>query len=234
MIRVPRALARVRSAASIALALLLLGAATGAHQADAKPKARSRTWTLSFQADTLGQAPSQAKVVSGAWEVAEDSTGARNDSTGAYPRLLRQTDGEEGEAHHWIRFLKPVVGDCEVSARFRVRGGELDPSVGIAFHLDKKGRNGYLVRVSGAESELIAHYLIYGKRRDMKYEKIDAPEAGTWHTLAVRREGNTLTVLYDGTERMKLRDERHHEGTVGLWTEDDTIADFADVTITTR
>jgi hypothetical protein len=106
--------------------------------------------------------------------------------------------------------------------------------VGIAFHLDKKGRNGYLVRVSGAESELIAHYLIYGKRRDVKYEKIDAPDAGAWHTLAVRREGTTITVLYDGVERMKLRDERHREGTVGLWTEDDTIADFADVTITTR
>lgn len=234
MIRVPRALASVRSVAPLAVALLVLGAAAGAAPADAKPKARSRTWTLSFQADTLGQAPSQAKVMSGIWEVAEDSTGTPNDSTGARPRLVRQTDGEEGEAHHWIRFLKPVVGDCEISARFRIRAGQLDPSVGIAFHLDKKGRNGYIVRVSGAESELIAHYLIYGKRRDMKYAEIDAPEAGAWHTLAVRREGLTITVFYDGAERMKLRDERFREGTVGLWTEDDTIADFADVTITTR
>ncbi|HSQ61410.1 MAG TPA: hypothetical protein VLT84_13475 [Acidobacteriota bacterium] len=230
----PRAVLAARFAAPLALTLLVLGLAADAVPAEAKPKARSRTWALSFQADTLGQAPAQSAVMSGTWEVAEDTEGARNDSTGAYPRLLRQVDGEAGEVHHWIRFLKPVVGDGEVSVRFRVRSGELDPSVGLAFHLDKKGRNGYVVRVSGADSELIAHYLVYGKRRDMKYEKIDALAAGAWHTLAVRREGMTITVFYDGAERMRLRDERFREGTVGLWTEDDTIADFADLTITTR
>jgi hypothetical protein len=65
-------------------------------------------------------------------------------------------------------------------------------------------------------------------------QKVTIPAAGEWHTLAVRREGIRITVLYDGQETMALRDERFRSGTVGLWTEDDTVADFADLTITAR
>jgi hypothetical protein len=101
-------------------------------------------------------------------------------------------------------------------------------------HLDAKGRNGYLVRVSGARSELIAHYFVNGKRRDLKFQKIEPPALGTWHTLALRREGVTLTVLYDGVRRMQLRDERYVKGVAGLWTEDDTVADFSEVSVTVQ
>jgi len=87
------------------------------------------------------------------------------------------------------------------------------------------------VRVSGAEGEIVAHYLIYGKRRDLRVAKIEAPEPGAWHTLAVRKQGSVLEVRYDGASILKMRDERFSEGNVGLWTEDDTIVDFADFVV---
>ncbi|HEU4724206.1 MAG TPA: hypothetical protein VFU59_02800, partial [Candidatus Eisenbacteria bacterium] len=200
--------------------------------------------------DTLGMAPSGAVVMAGEWVVLEDSAAAAQADAASLPsggdsaaapaarnvsRLLRQTSGEEARAANWIRLLKPTVENGEVSVRFRIRSGEIDPSVGVLFQVDPKGRNGYLVRVSGADNELIAHYLLSGKRRDLKMQKIDAaPAAGEWHTLGIRRERERLYVLYDGAEKMMLRDERFIRGTVGLWTEDDTVADFADLKITAR
>jgi len=219
-----------RALAPIVALLWVVGAAP----ADAKAPKRVRTWTISFQADTLGQAPANATADDGLWRVIEDSTAAPLDSTGALPRLLRQSEGDESNAAHVIRFAKPSLRNGEVSTRFRILGGELDPSVGVLSRMDAKGRNGYLIRVSGATSKLIAHYLIYEKRRDLKSVDIDPPGEGEWHTLAVRHEGTTLTVLYDGEPRMTLRDERHRKGFAGLWTEDDTVADFSEVSVTVR
>ena len=222
---------------------LLLAASRLAAPAHAgKPKVpRGKTWHFDFRSDTLGIAPPGSVVMAGSWAVLEDSSaavatadGGSADSARVLPRVLRQRSDEDGVAANWIRFNKPMLSKCEISVRFRVVAGELDPGVGLVFHLDPKRKNGYLVRISGASGELIAHYLLSGKRRDIKFQKMTAPALGEWHTLGVRREGINTTVLYDGKEAMALRDERFASGTVGLWTEDDTVADFTDLTVTAR
>ena len=214
---------RFLAASSLAAALLVLGASSWA----GKREPRARTWTHDFRADTLGMAPSGTVVMGGSWAVLEDSS-----AEGA--RILRQSEGEEARAANWIRLLKPRLESGEISVRFRIRSGELDPSVGIVFHVDPKGKNGYLVRLSGADNELIAHYFLQGKRRDIKMRALEAPPVGEWHTLGVRRDRDRISILYDGVEKMALRDERFVRGSVGLWTEDDTVADFADLRITGR
>jgi len=218
----------------IALAALALAATAWPGPADAAKGGRSRTWVTTFHADTLGQAPPGTTVTSGRWEVVEDSTASPRDTTGALPRVLRQTLGNEARASHAILFARPGLEDGEVSTRFRIVSGELDPSVGILTHFDAKQRSGYLIRLSGADAEVIAHYILRGKRRDIKFAKIEPPAAGEWHTLAVRRDGIKIVVLYDGAEVMRLREERFTEGITGLWTEDDTIADFSELSVTVR
>jgi hypothetical protein len=232
---------RFVAACSAAVALCLAAAPSGA----GKREPRGRTWVHDFQADTLGMAPSGAVVMGGAWVVLEDSSAAAAQDSGVppgsvpatagrVPRLVRQTAGDELRASNWIRLTKPTLENGEFSVRFRIRSGELDPSVGILFQVDPKGKSGYLVRLSGADNELIAHYILAGKRRDLKMRALEAPAAGEWHTLGIRRDRNRMMVLYDGVEKMALRDERFARGTVGLWTEDDTVADFADLKITGR
>lgn len=225
-------------------ALLLLASSPPARSAEWRtPKGKLWTWT--FAADTLGKAPVGSLTSGGRWMVVLDSTRAPagavpaagdtasvdSAALAAWPRILRQAEDDDGIAYHLVEFPKPKLEDVEVSVRFRIRSGEIDPSAGIAFQLDPKGRNGYVVRVSGQSRELMAHYLLYGKRRDLKYDKIDPPEPGTWHTLDVRRVGSTMVVRYDGKERFSIRDERFREGSVGLFTEDDTVADFADLSV---
>jgi len=236
----------MRSVVIAVFVVLLLGtAATSRAEKRDRARLKGKTWTWNFAADTLGLAPSGSKTYGGTWAVELDSAlatpspdvTAPGDSSGAAavalagPRFLRQTEGDDGIAFHFIQFPKPHLEDLEASVRFRIRSGEIDPTAGIAFHLDQKGRNGYIVRVSGAKGEIVAHYLIYGKRRDLRVAEVAPPEPGTWHTLAVRKQGSVLEIRYDGATILKMRDERFSEGNVGLWTEDDTIVDFADFVV---
>ena len=212
--------------------------------------AKPKTWTWTFQADTLGQEPQNTSVFGGKWEVTLDpsqpsavvtSTPAPADSSvdstaaGATARVLRQSDADEGIEFHYVQFKKPVVEDLIASVRFRLVSGEIDPTAGLLFQLDpKKGKSGYLLRVSGEKNRLIAHYLLYGKRRDLKSVEIPPLEPGVWHTLSITRKGSIIAASYDGVERFRVRDERFEKGTVGLWTEDDTVVEFADLTVSTN
>ena len=223
-------------------AALVLGISAAGH-AEKRDRARKgKTWTWNFAADTLGQAPAGSKLYGGAWAVVLDSAMASparapGDSSGTpdvaavAPRFLRQSEADDGITYHYIQFPKPRLQNLEASVRFRILSGEIDPTAGIAFHLDAKARNGYVVRVSGAKGEVVAHYLLYGKRRDIRMANVAPPEPGAWHTLSLRKEGSVLAVTYDGASVLRIRDERFSEGTVGLWTEDDTVVDFSDFTV---
>lgn len=233
----------IRRPTAVLIALLLTVSLAAARADAKKPRVpKGKTWVIDMRADTLGQAPSGAVVMGGGWAVLEDSVAAAaamaaSPATSlppAPPRLLRQRSGDDAVAMNWIRFTKPNLTNCEVSVRFRVVSGELDPGVGLVFQYDAKRKNGYLVRLSGAENELVAHYLLLGRRRDIKMQNMEMPPAGEWHTLGVHREGMTTSVFYDDKEVMTFRDERFTQGEVGLWTEDDTVADFADLKITAR
>ena len=162
---------------------------------------------------------------------------APGDSTagGTPPRVLRQADSDDGIEFHYVQFKKPVVEDLVASVRVRVLSGEIDPTAGLLFQLDpKKGTSGYLLRVSGEKNRLIAHYLLYGKRRDLRSTEIPPLEPGVWHTISIHRKGHVIAASYDGVEQFRVRDERFRKGTVGLWTEDDTVVEFADLTVSTN
>jgi hypothetical protein len=209
-----------------------------------------RVYAWSFQADTLGQKPAHTVAFGGNWQVVEDSTdtalaspdsaspaSAARDSVPRLPpasRHLAQFEGDDGIAYHYLTFTRPTLGDMDASVRFRIRAGEIDPSAGLMFQMDPKGTSGYLVRASGGSGELTFHYLLYGRRRDVKYSKIPALMPGTWHTIAIVRRKTQLHVSYDGKEVMAVRDDRFSQGHVGVWTEDDTVVDFEDLTATAR
>lgn len=201
-----------------------------------------KTYTWNFQADTLGQKPDHSMAFGGNWQVVEDSSAVAHPATADSaavaqpppPRLLTQLEDDDGVVFHYLAFTRPMLGDMDASVRFRIKSGEIDPSAGLMFQMDPKGTSGYLVRVSGKSGELSFHYMLYGKRRDMKFAKIPELAPGAWHTLAIQRRRSVLKVLYDGKETMMVRDDRFWKGTVGVWTEDDTRVDFANLTATAR
>lgn len=212
-------------------AALVLTAAMSQATAGAATHPREKSWSWTFEADTLGKEPINSGLATGTWQVASlesDSLAAGGVSGG---RILRQLEGEDGADYHMLQLKKPIVNDLVASVRFRVVSGEVDPGAGLLFHLDDKARNGYLIRVSGAKGRILAHYIIYGRRRDIRYASIEPPKLGEWHTLSVNKKKSVIVVSYDGTECLRFRDERFKRGTVGLWTEDDAVVDFADLKV---
>ncbi len=225
-------------AALLMIVALGLGAPGVGRAAKVQIPLPGRVYAWNFQADTLGQKPGHTVAFGGNWQVIQDSTGvAAQDSVPPLPpapRLLSQLEGDDGIAYHYLTFTRPTLGDMDASVRFRIRSGEIDPSAGLLFQMDPKGTNGYLVRVSGRSGELTFHYMLYGKRRDVKYSKIPPLTPGTWHTIAIVRRKSQLHVSYDGKEVMAVRDDRFSKGNVGVWSEDDTLVDFEGLTATAR
>ncbi len=216
---------------------LALGLALPVHARAAYKHQRS--WTFTFAADTLGHAPANSVRFGGDWAVVVDSSrvagdSALSDTAATLPRVLRQSEDDEGVKFHYIQFPKPALKDQIVSVRFRLLEGEIDPSAGVMFQVDPKGKNGYIVRYSGESGEVIAHYLLYGKRRDIHFCKVEPAAPNTWHTLEVERVGYTMIVRFDGEEKFRIRDERFTNGCAGLWTEDDTVVDFEGLKISMR
>ncbi len=234
------------------VALLALAAATPAMAAKARRSREhmplvGKVYSWSFEADTLGQKPAHTLAFGGTWQVIEDSTALAAIDSAAVPadsvapapppkvrRFLNQSETEDGVAYHYLDFTRPTLGDLDASVRLRIRAGEIDPSAGLLFQMDPKGTSGYLVRVISRDGEIGFHYLLLGKRRDVKFAKIPTPEPGSWHSIGITRRRSVLTVLYDGQEVMTVRDDRYRKGTVGVWTEDDSMVDFADLTATAR
>jgi hypothetical protein len=229
--------------AAAVLATALPGLADAAREHMPLP---GKVYDWSFQADTLGQKPGHSMSFGGSWEVVEDSTSmapvaaaADSDSLATPPpvparRFLRQAESDDGVVYHYLAFTRPTLADQDASVRFRIRSGEIDPSAGLLFQMDPKGKSGYLVRASTRSSEIAFHYLLNGKRRDVKYAKIPALVPGAWHTITVTKRRSLIRVSYDGQSVMEVRDDRYSKGTVGVWTEDDTLVDFADLSATAR
>jgi hypothetical protein len=212
--------------------LIAMAFATAAPCLAAKPHAPppGKVYTWTFLADTLGLKPAYSMSFGGGnWQVIEDSA-----ATAPAPRFLHQSETNDGAPYHYLSFTRPSLGDLDASVRFRIRSGEVDPSAGLLFQMDPKGTSGYMVRASARTGEIAFHYLLYGKRRDVKFAKITPPTLNTWHTLGITRKRTLLTVLYDGQEVMSVRDDRFRRGTVGLLTEDDSMVDFGDLTATAR
>ncbi|HET9940491.1 MAG TPA: hypothetical protein VFR25_05265 [Candidatus Eisenbacteria bacterium] len=212
-------------------AALVLAAAMSQATAGAATHPREKSWSWTFEADTLGKEPNNSGLATGTWEVASLASDSLAADGAAGGRVLRQLEGEDGADYHMLQLKKPIVNDLVASVRFRVVSGEVDPGAGLLFHLDDKARNGYLIRVSGAKGRVIAHYIIYGRRRDIRYASIEPPKPGEWHTISVNKKKSVIVVSYDGTECLRFRDERFKRGTVGFWTEDDAVVDFADLKV---
>ena len=212
-------------------AALVLTAAMSQATAGAATRPREKSWSWTFEADTLGKEPNNSGLATGTWEVASLASDSLAAGGAAGGRILRQVEGDDGADYHMLQLKKPIVNDLVASVRFRVVSGEVDPGAGLLFHLDDKARNGYLIRVSGAKGRVVAHYIIYGRRRDIRYASIEPPKLGEWHTLSVSKKKSVIVVSYDGTECLRFRDERFKRGTVGFWTEDDAVVDFADLKV---
>ncbi|HKV07159.1 MAG TPA: hypothetical protein VJ725_03410 [Thermoanaerobaculia bacterium] len=120
----------------------------------------------------------------------------------------------------------------EISIRFKLLGGALDQCAGILFNLKPNGD--YLaVRFNGKEDNLVLWTFDKGKRSFVKkgVKDVHIPYK-EWHTMKIAVHGTQLEGYLDGEKLLDYTLAAPVSGKVGVWSKTDSIAEFADYTVT--
>jgi hypothetical protein len=120
--------------------------------------------------------------------------------------------------------------DFKFTTRFKMVSGVAEQMAGVVFRF-QNASNFYVVRVSALGKNLRFYKVVNGVRSDPIGPAIDI-SAGAWHTLAVKCEGNQISIWLDGQQPLPaLGDYTFTEGKVGFWTKSDAVSYFSDASV---
>ena len=153
------------------------------------------------------------------------------DPTAAGGRAIAQTSTDKTDYRFPLAIYKPYSGkNLEVSVRFKPVSGSVDQAGGIAVRLQTPD-DYYVVRANALEDNVRFYRVVKGKREQLASANTKVA-TNTWHTLALKAEGDRFTVSYDGNELFTARDATFAEaGKVALWTKADSVTYFDSLTI---
>jgi hypothetical protein len=153
------------------------------------------------------------------------------DPTAAGGRAIAQTSTDKTDYRFPLAIYKPYSGkNVEVSIRFKPVSGSVDQAGGIALRLQTPD-DYYVVRANALEDNVRFYRVVKGKREQLAGTNTKV-STNTWHTLALKAEGDRFTVSYDGKELYTASDTTFGEaGKVALWTKADSVTYFDNLTI---
>jgi len=153
------------------------------------------------------------------------------DPSAAGGRAIAQTSAEKIDYRFPLAIYKPYSGkNVEVSVRFKPIAGSVDQAGGIAVRLQTPD-DYYVVRANALEDNVRFYRVVKGKREQLAGSDRKVA-ANSWHTLALKVEGDRFTVSYDGAELFTVRDATFGgAGKVALWTKADSVTHFDSLAI---
>jgi hypothetical protein len=186
----------------------------------------SKTYTWSFDDDTVNSPPAEFTSVLGTWKVEAD-TGAPS-----APNILRQS-GTSSFMEYPVLFAdNPCFRDLALEVRCRPESGVIDQACGLVFRL-QDGNNYYVTRANVLESNVRLYRVVDGLRQQFATAEGITIAGNEWHTLQATASGATLTVSFDGEELISAEDETFGEsGRIGLWLKADSVTSFDDLEAT--
>ena len=158
------------------------------------------------------------------WTIVDDSSAERG-------RAIAQVSKDKTDYRFPLAIYQPFTGkDLEASVRFKAVAGTVDQAGGIAIRLQTPD-DYYVVRANALEDNVRFYRVVKGKREQLA--GVNVKVAGnTWHTLALRAEGDRFSISYDGKPLFAAQDATFpNAGKVALWTKADSITHFDTLTI---
>jgi len=154
------------------------------------------------------------------------------DPTAAEGRALAQVSTDHTSYRFPLAIYEPYNGkNVEVSIRFKPLAGTVDQAGGIAVRL-RTPDDYYVVRANALEDNVRFYRMVKGKREQLASANVKV-STNSWHTLALRAEGDRFTVFYDGKELLAARAATFAgTGTVALWTKADSVTYFDTIAVT--
>jgi hypothetical protein len=160
----------------------------------------------------------------GKWTVVGDPTAAKG-------RAIAQTSKDRTDYRFPLAVYKPYSGkDLEILVRFKPVAGTLDEAGGVALRLLAPD-DYYVARANALEDNVRFYRVVKGKREQLASANIKV-SANQWHTLALKAEGDRLTVSFDGKALISAQDGTFPDaGKVAPWTKADSVTYFGTISI---
>jgi glycosyl hydrolase family 59 (putative galactocerebrosidase) len=162
----------------------------------------------------------------GKWAVVGDPTALGG-------RAIEQTSSEATDYRFPLAIYKPVsAGNVAVSVHFKATAGRVDQAGGVVVRLID-ANNYYVARANALEDNVRFYRVVRGRREQIDGADVKVP-AKTWHTLALRAEGNRFTVAFNGKDLFAAADRTiGGAGRVAIWTKADSVTRFDRIEIKT-
>ena len=153
------------------------------------------------------------------WYVAADGTVPGG-------RVLTQRNDDRTDHRFPLAIYNAVSArDVDVSVRFKAIAGREDRAGGVAVRLQDAG-NYYGVRANALEDNVNFYRVVNGARTEIKGARTKVASE-VWHTLGLRAERDTFTILFNGTVLYTATDRTFMgDGKIALWTKADSITSF--------
>lgn len=106
--------------------------------------------------------------------------------------------------------------------------GKMDEGDGIVWRC-VDADNYYIARFNPLEDNYRLYKVVGGKRLQLATKEGLKAQAGVWHTLSIRMNGDQIQCHLNGKKQLEARDETFAKaGRVGLWTKADAQTSFDD------
>ena len=159
------------------------------------------------------------KGAPGRWQVVADET-AQNG------HALAQTDADRTDYRFPLAIYDEIVAaDVEITVHFKAVSGKIDQAAGVVVRF-ADANNYYVARANALEDNVRFYRVVKGDRQQIASTSVKV-SSGQWHDLALRAQGNSFTVTYDGKPVLTAKDSTFTAaGKTGLWTKADSVSYF--------
>jgi hypothetical protein len=196
----------------------------------ATPTPEVHAWN--FDQDKAGGAAAGWKSVEGEWQVIPDPSAPSKPNVYGLPagRVLTSLTHALEYYPMAVQTDSTEYSDFTLEAQFKSAGGRFDCSGGLIFrYVDDK--NFYLLS-AGCPNDYFALSRMSGGKIEGLKQSVVPTDKDTWYKLKVTAQGGHFMCYDNGKMIFDFDDSKIKKGKVGLWTRDDSQAEFDDVTIT--
>lgn len=196
----------------------------------ATPTPEVHVWN--FDQDKAGGAPAGWKAVEGEWQVIPDQSAPSKPNVYGLPagRLLTSLTHALEYYPMTVQIDPTEYSDFTLEAQFKSAGGRFDCSGGLIFrYVDA---NNFYLLSAGCPNDYFALSRMSGGKIEGLKQSVVPTDKDTWYKLKVTAQGGHF-MCYDNSKMIfDFDDSKIKKGKIGLWTRDDSQAEFDDVTIT--
>lgn len=155
----------------------------------------------------------------GDWRVVEDRSASQG-------KAIAQLSADSTDYRFPLAIHEPLPAqDVEVSVRFKAVAGRVDRAGGLAVRL-ADADDCYIARANALEGNVRLYRVVKGNRQQIAGVPMKV-SSGEWHMLALRAEGERLSVSLDGRPLFTATDRTFPGlGKVALWTKADSVTRF--------